>query len=95
MHVLYSQSQVLFVQADMMRAFAVTGSLPDQIVAVQQAANFASPDHAWTHVRQVATLIMNLLTEDPKQRYRAETVCQEQWLTEGVASPLIRCPIAI
>ena len=85
----------LGMQADTMKAFAATGCLPDQIVAVQQAANFVSPIHNWVHVQPVAELILYLLTEDPAQRYTAEHVCQERWIKEAVAAPLFACPVAI
>ena len=83
------------MQADKVKAFAATGCLPDQIVAVQQAANFISPVHDWVRVQQVATLILSLLTEDPARRHTAENVCREQWFTEAVVAPHFKCPVVI
>ena len=83
------------MQADTMKAFAATGCLPDQIVAVQQAANFKSPIHDWVRVQPVAELILSLLAEDPAQRYTAEHVCQQQWFTQAAVASLCKCPVPI
>ncbi len=86
----------LEVQADAMAALeSGTGGPPEQVEAIQGAASFTAPGHDGTQIRQMATLIMDLLTEEASDRYTAEDVCQEEWLTRAVAVPYIGCPIAL
>ncbi len=86
----------LEVQADAMAALASgTGGPPEQLEAIQGAGSFTAPGHDGTQIQQMATLIMDLLTEEASDRYTAEDICQEEWLTRAVAVPYVGCPVAL